>query len=83
MIKDLHQTHIWQWADIQICKELKKLDNNKSNNPILKWGTELNRILNRGISNVWEELKEMFNILIYQGYTIQNNTEILSEFYQK
>jgi hypothetical protein len=27
-----------------ICKELKKLDSRKSNNPIKKWGTELNNI---------------------------------------
>jgi hypothetical protein len=35
----------------KIYKELKKLDTNKSNHPNKKWGTELNRILNRGISN--------------------------------
>ena len=32
-------------------KELKKLDLKLSNNPIKKWGTDLNRILNRRISN--------------------------------
>ena len=29
-----------------IYKELKKLDSRDSNNPVKKWGTELNRILN-------------------------------------
>jgi hypothetical protein len=35
----------------KIYKELKKLGTDNPNNPIKKWGTELNRILNRGISN--------------------------------
>jgi hypothetical protein len=34
-----------------IYKELKKMDSRKSNNPIKKWGTKLNRILNKGNSN--------------------------------
>ena len=34
-----------------IYKELKKLDSRNSNNPIKKWGIELNRIHNRRISN--------------------------------
>jgi hypothetical protein len=40
-------------ADIQniFLKKIKKLDINKLNNLILKWGTDLNRILSRGISN--------------------------------
>jgi hypothetical protein len=41
-------------------------------------GTDLNRILNRGISNGWEALKEMFNILSHQGNANQNNFEIAS-----
>jgi predicted GTPase len=35
----------------KIYKELKKLDSNKPNRSIKKWGTELNRVLNRGILN--------------------------------
>ena len=36
----------------KIYKECKKLDTNKPNNPIKKWGTELKkRILNREILN--------------------------------
>jgi hypothetical protein len=41
-------------------KELKKLDINNPNNPIRKWGTELDRIFNKGTSNGQEALKEMF-----------------------
>ena len=48
----------------------------ETNNQIKKWSTELNRILNRGISSDEEVLKEMFNILSHQGYTNQNNPEI-------
>jgi hypothetical protein len=40
----------------KIYKELKKLDikrkNKQTNNPIKSWGTYLNRIFNREISNV-------------------------------
>jgi hypothetical protein len=42
----------------KIYKELKKLDTSNPNNPIKKWHTELNRILNRGISNGWEAPKK-------------------------
>jgi hypothetical protein len=33
-----------------VYKQLKKLDSREPNNPIKKWGTELNRILKRGNS---------------------------------
>ena len=36
------------------------------------------RILNRGILNIREAPKEMFNILSDQGNENQNNSEILS-----
>ena len=35
----------------KIYKELKKLDIKKTNNPVKNWGTNLNRILNRGSTN--------------------------------
>ena len=35
------------------------------------------RILNRGILNGQEALKEMFNILSHQGNGTQNNSEVL------
>jgi hypothetical protein len=35
----------------KIYKEIKKPDINKPNNSIKKWDTELNKILNRGVSN--------------------------------
>ena len=47
-------------------KELKKLDINKANNPILKWETDLNKQtkkFNRRISNGREAYNEMWNIL--------------------
>jgi hypothetical protein len=39
-------------------------------------GTNLNRILSRGISNDQETVKEMFNILGHWGNTNQNDSEI-------
>ena len=57
-------------------KELKKLDSREPNNPINKWGTELNKILNWGILNGWEALKERFNILGHQGNANQSEPEI-------
>ena len=60
-----------------IYKELKKMGSRKSNNPIKKWGTELNK-------EFWTEEywmvkkvpKEMFNILSCQGNANQRNPEI-------
>jgi hypothetical protein len=41
--KVLHQSYIRQRANINIYKKLNKLDSREPNNPIKKWGTELNR----------------------------------------
>ena len=62
----------------KIYKELKKLDTKTLINPIKKWGTELNRILNRRTSNGQKTLKVMLNILSDQGNANQNNFEIPS-----
>jgi hypothetical protein len=70
MGKDLHHTTFHRWLISKIYKELKKLDTNKPNNPIEKWGIEKNRILSRGVSNVWET----FNILSHQRNSNQNNS---------
>jgi hypothetical protein len=61
----------------KIYKELKKLDINKLNNPIKKWGTYLNRFLNRRISNDREALEEMLNIFSHQRNANQNDSETL------
>ena len=72
MGKDLHQIHKDRGLTTIICKELKKLVIKIPNNLILKWGTELNRILNRRISNDQKIFKELLNILSYQGNANQN-----------
>jgi hypothetical protein len=62
---DLYQPYIQHMANIQIYKELKKVDTNKPNNPIWKQDTKLNRVLNRGISGSQEALKEIFKVLTH------------------
>jgi hypothetical protein len=47
----------------KIYKELKKLEKNNPSNPIKKYGTELNKIFNRGILNGPEALREMLIII--------------------
>jgi hypothetical protein len=60
-----------------IFKELKKIDSRKSNNPIKKWGTELNKEFSTEEYRMAQKhLKKMFNILNYQGNANQNNPEI-------
>ena len=61
-------------------KELKKLDTNKPNNSVIKGNRyrAKQRILNRGISNGKEALKEMFNILNHQGNVNPKNSQIPS-----
>jgi hypothetical protein len=66
MGKGLHQLCIWQKLTSKIYKELKKVDTNKSNNPIKN---EVQKILNREISNVQEALKEMFKVFSNHGNT--------------
>ena len=61
-----------------IYKELKKLDSRKPNNPIKKWGTELNKEFSTEEYQMAERLlKKMFNIPSHQGNANQNNPEIL------
>jgi hypothetical protein len=60
-----------------IYKELKELDSRNSNNPIKKWGTELNKEFSTNKYRMAEKhLKIMFNILNDQGNANQNNPEI-------
>lgn len=59
-------------------KELRMLDYNKPNNPILKLGTELKREFSTKESRIiWESLKEVFNIPSHQKNENQNDPEIL------
>ena len=58
-------------------KELKKVDSTKSDNPIKKWGSELNNEFLPEESQMAEKhLKKLFSILNHQGNTNQNNPEI-------
>jgi hypothetical protein len=60
-----------------IYKELKKVDSRKPNNPIKKWGTELNKELSTEEYRMAEKhLKKMFSILNHQRNANQNNPEI-------
>jgi hypothetical protein len=60
-----------------IYQELKKLDSRETNNPILKWGIELNKEFSTEEYCMAEKhLKIMFNILNHQGNANQNNPEI-------
>jgi hypothetical protein len=47
------------------------MDSRKSNNPIKKWGSELNKEF-----STEEYRMKMFNILNHQGNAKQNNPEI-------
>ena len=67
MVKYLHISHRGLISNIYI---YKKLDTNKPNNPIKKWGTELNRI-NTGISNAREHLKKCSTSLVIMEMQIK------------
>jgi hypothetical protein len=54
------------------------VDSRKSNNPIKKWGSELNKEFSPEEYLMAEKhLKKMFNIFNHQGNANQNNPEIL------
>jgi hypothetical protein len=60
-----------------IYKEVKKVDSRKSNNPIKKCGSELNKEFSAEKYRMAEKyLKKMFSILNNQGNANQNNPEI-------
>jgi hypothetical protein len=64
-------------SNIYIYKEFKKVGSRKSNNPIKKWGSELNKEFSPEKYRMAEKhLKKMFNILNHQGNANQNNPEI-------
>jgi hypothetical protein len=62
-----------------IYKELKKVDSRKSNDPIKKWGSELNKEFSPEEYRMAEKQlkKKKFNILNHQGNANLNNPEIL------
>ena len=53
-----------------------KLNSKNSNNPIKKWGTELNKEFSTEEYQSREAPEKMFNILNHQGNANQNNPEI-------
>ena len=63
----------------KIYKELKKVDSRKSNSPLKRWGSELNKEFSpEEYRKAEKHLKKMFNILNHQGNANQNNPEIPS-----
>ena len=60
----------------KIYKELKKLDSREPNNPIKVGYRYKQRVLNCGISNNLEALKELFKTLSNHGNANQSNPEI-------
>ena len=66
----------------KIYKELKKLDSKKKE-PNLKMGYRVKQIiLNRGILDGQEALKELFKVLTHQENANQNNSEVPSYTHQ-
>ena len=59
-----------------IYKELKKLDPRKPNNPIKKWGTELNKEFSSEELQMAEKHLINLNFIGHQGNANQNNPEI-------
>jgi hypothetical protein len=54
------------------------MDSRKSNNPVKKWGTELNKEFStEEYQRAEKYLKKKINILNHQGNENQNNPEIL------
>jgi hypothetical protein len=60
-----------------IYKELKKLYSRNSNNPIEKWGTELNKEFStEEYQRAERQLKKMLKIFNHRGNANQNHLEI-------
>ena len=55
------------------------MDSRKSNNPLKRWGSELNKEFSpEEYRKAEKHLKKMFNVLNHQGNANQNNPEIPS-----
>jgi hypothetical protein len=52
-----YQLHISQGTDTKIYRELKKLNSEKSNDPVKKWANELNRAFSKEESHGENHLK--------------------------
>ena len=66
----------------KVHKELENLDTFKPRSKLNMGYRSEQKILNRGISNIWEEFKEMFNILSHQENENENDSEIPSQTFQ-
>ena len=77
--RNLSQSHPYRLPRASPVLGLQLLPTNKPNNQFLKMGYRTKqRILNRGVLNGREALKEMFSIFSHQGNANQNNPEIPS-----
>ena len=66
----------------KVHKELENLDTFKPRSKLNMGYRSEQKILKRGISNIWEEFKEMFNILGHQENENENDSEIPSQTFQ-